>query len=70
MIAQRFLLGAGMWAWRRLFDLHRCERAEALEYLMVFVGGVMPMVIAARLAWAVLVQYHAGIAMIVDSPFL
>jgi hypothetical protein len=47
----------------------RCERgAEQLEYLLVFAAVVLPMVVAARLLWAVLLQYFTLLALVVDLP--
>jgi hypothetical protein len=50
-------------------EVLRCERgAEQTEYLLVFAVIVLPMIVAARLLWAVLLYYFTLESMVIDLP--
>jgi hypothetical protein len=44
--------------------------AEQMEYLILLAGLVLPLLLAARLMWAVLLYYFRLEAFVVDLPFL
>lgn len=47
----------------------RCERgAEQVEYLLVLAVIVLPMIVAARLMWAVLLYYFTLESLVIDLP--
>ena len=57
--------------WRRWRDFLADERgAEQMEYLILLAGVVLPLLLAARLMWAVLLYYFRIEAFVVDLPFL
>ncbi len=50
--------------------LCRCERgAEQMEYLLVLAAIVLPMIVAARLLWVVLLYYFTLESLVIDLPF-
>jgi hypothetical protein len=50
-------------------DVLRCERgAEQAEYLLVFTVIVLPMIVAARLLWALLLYYFTLQSLVIDLP--
>jgi Flp pilus assembly pilin Flp len=42
--------------------------AEQMEYLLIFAAIVLPMAVAARLLWAVLLHYFGIAAFVIDLP--
>jgi hypothetical protein len=44
------------------------QGAEQMDYLLVFAAIVVPLVVAARLLWVVLLHYFAVEAFVVDLP--
>jgi len=57
--------GAGQFPW-----LLADERgAEQMEYLLIFAAVGLPMIVAARLMWAVLLFYFAVESLFIDLPF-
>ena len=42
--------------------------AEQMEYLLILAAVVLPMIVAARLLWAVLLYYFTVEALVVDLP--
>ena len=41
---------------------------EQAEYLQIFAGVVLPMIVAARLFWAVLLYYFKLESLVIDLP--
>ena len=55
--------------WRPPSTLAADEQgAEQMDYLLVLAAVVLPMFVAARLLWAVLLYYFALEALVVDLP--
>jgi len=42
--------------------------AENIEYLLIFSGVVIPLIVASRLMWAVLLYFFTLHSVVVDSP--
>ena len=68
-------IGRSRWTKRRSARGHRIaglfadERgAEQMEYLLILAAVVLPLVVASRLLWAVLLRYFSVEALILDLP--
>ncbi|MGH9384810.1 MAG: hypothetical protein ACRD2N_11040 [Vicinamibacterales bacterium] len=53
----------------RIGEFHHDERgAEQLEYVLLLAAVVLPLVVAARLLWAVLLFFFGLESLVIDLP--
>ena len=55
--------------WQSIRDLDRHEGgAEQMEYLLILAAVVIPMTVAVRLMWGVLLRYFTIESFVIDLP--
>jgi len=54
--------------WRSLTLVRDDRGAEQMEYILILAAVVLPMVVAARLMWGVLLYYFTIESFVIDLP--